>query len=352
MTGLLTILALILLGIAIWQIIKIYDLSQAQADNKQVATDKDNHINGLLMILFIIFLHGFTIYSMFTWGDVLLPASASEHGNDVDTLMLITFIVIFIVQAITQALLHYFAFKYRGEKGKKALFYADNDKLEFIWTVIPVITLAGLIIYGLWTWTKIMKINENDDPIFVELYAQQFNWKVRYGGADNTLGDANVRLIEGANVIGVDMADPNAQDDIVNTQELRLPKGRKIIFKMRSQDVLHSAFMPFFRAQMNNVPGMITQFSFTPTQTTEEARQSLEIQEKVATINKIRAEKNKELQAKGEELLEPYEFDYLLLCNKICGASHYNMQLKIVVDTEEGFNQWLAEQKTMAEVLQ
>ena len=55
-------------------------------------------------------------------------------------------IIIFIVQTITQFLLHYFAFKYKGEKGKKALFYADNDKLEFIWTIIPVIVLAGMII--------------------------------------------------------------------------------------------------------------------------------------------------------------------------------------------------------------
>ncbi|MBU2525940.1 MAG: cytochrome c oxidase subunit II [Bacteroidetes bacterium] len=352
MTGLLTIFAVILLGIAIWQLVKIYDLSHAKADNTQVATEKDNHINGLLMMAFLVFLHGFTIYSMFKWGDVLLPESASVHGKDVDQLMLITFVVIFIVQAITQALLHYFAYKYKGEEGKKALFYADNDKLEFIWTIIPVITLAGLIIYGLWTWTNIMKINENDDPIFVEIYAQQFNWKVRYAGADNTLGLANVRYVEGANVMGADMSDPNAHDDIVSTQELRLPKGRKIIFKMRSQDVLHSAFMPFFRAQMNTVPGMVTQFSFTPDKTTEEARQSLEIIEKVATINKIRTEKNIQLQAEGKETLDPYEFDYLLLCNKICGASHYNMQLKIVVDTEEGFNQWLSEQKTLAEVLQ
>ena len=42
-----------------------------------------------------------------------------------------------------------FCLLYRGEKGKKAVFYADNDKLEFIWTIIPVIVLAGLIIYGL-----------------------------------------------------------------------------------------------------------------------------------------------------------------------------------------------------------
>ena len=63
------------------------------------------------------------------------------------------------------SLLHYFSYKYRGEKGKKALFYADNDKLEMIWTIIPVITLAGLILYGLYTWTDIMTVEENDEAL-------------------------------------------------------------------------------------------------------------------------------------------------------------------------------------------
>ena len=42
---------------------------------------------------------------------------------------------------------------------------------------------------------------------------------------------------------------------------------------------------------------------------------------------------------------DSYEFDYLLLCNKICGKSHYNMQMKIIVDSEEDYNEWLKEQK-------
>ncbi|PJB13437.1 MAG: cytochrome C oxidase subunit II [Flavobacteriales bacterium CG_4_9_14_3_um_filter_40_17] len=353
MTGFLTLIALALLGIAVWQIVKIYDLSQVNApENNQIATEKDNHINGFLMMGFLIFLYGLTIFSMLKWGKVLLPLAASKHGEEVDRLMIITFALILFVQGLTQVLLHYFAYKYRGKKGMKALFYADNDKLEFLWTIIPVITLSGLIIYGLWTWTNIMRINEDDDPIIIELYAQQFNWKVRYAGADNTLGDANVRFIEGSNVIGVDISDPNGKDDIVVTQELRLPVGRKVIFKMRSQDVLHSAFMPFFRAQMNVVPGMITQFSFTPIQTTEQARQDLEIIGKVQSINNLREEKNVKLSAEGKELLDPYEFNFLLLCNKICGASHYNMQLNIIVDTPEDFNQWISQQKTISEVLQ
>jgi cytochrome c oxidase subunit 2 len=260
--------------------------------------------------------------------------------------MIISMIIIFFVQIVTQFLLHYFAFKYKGEKGKKALFFADNNKLEAIWTIIPVIVLAGLIIYGLNTWINIMGVDESDDPLIVELYAQQFNWKARYGGADNTLGKANVRLIDidRANILGLDEADPNAQDDIITT-ELHLPVGRPVLFKMRSQDVLHSAYMPHFRAQMNCVPGMITQFGFTPTVTTAEMRETPEMQEKVANINKIRVENSKSLTAKGEEALERYEFDYLLLCNKICGKSHYNMQMKIVVETQEEYDAWIAEQK-------
>ena len=109
----------------------------------------------------------------------------------------------------------------------------------------------------------------------------------------------------------------------------------------RSQDVLHSAYMPHFRAQMNCVPGMVTQFAFTPKYTTEEMRLQSEVVAKVRRINKIRSEKLEDL----------YEFDYLLLCNKICGASHYNMQMKIVVEDEEEYTKWLEAQPTLAEKL-
>lgn len=349
MTALLTILVLVFILIAIWQMVKIFDLSQVGlGENNQVATDKDNNLNGYLMMGFLAFIYIITIVCVVKWGDLpLLSNSASEHGPGIDNLMIISLVIIFIVQTLTQFLLHYFAFKYKGEKGKKALFYADNNTLEAIWTIIPVITLAGLIIYGLFTWTSIMNINEEDDPIVIELYAQQFNWKARYAGNDNTLGDANVRLIniDKANILGLDESDPNGQDDVI-TSELHLPVGKPILFKMRSQDVLHSAYMPHFRAQMNCVPGMITQFSFTPTVTTAEMRQNPDIIDKVANINKIRQENSKALVAEGGEALDPYEFDYLLLCNKICGKSHYNMQMKIIVESQEDYEAWLKEQKT------
>jgi len=347
MTALLTIIVLVFITIAIWQMVKIFDLANANNENSQVASDKDNRVNGYLMLGFLAFIYIITIVCLVKWGDLpLMSNSASKHGPQIDNLMIISMVLIFIVQTITQFLLHYFAFKYKGEKGRKAFFYADNDKLEIIWTAIPVVTLAGLIIYGLFTWSEIMNYEEDEDAIVIELYAQQFNWKARYAGEDNVLGEANVRLInlDNANILGLDESDLNAQDDIITT-ELHLPVGRQVIFKMRSQDVLHSAYMPHFRAQMNSVPGMITQFAFTPTVTTAQMRQTPEMVEKVANINKIRTEKSKTLVANGKEALDPYEFDYLLLCNKICGKSHYNMQMKIIVETEEKYNAWIKEQK-------
>ena len=357
MTILLSILAVTLLAISVWQITKIFEISNlgAKKDDSQVASEKDNDLQGKLMFAFLVFIYLVTIYSFVSYTKVLLPDSASEHVYTYDKLMLISFLVIFFVQTVTQALLHYFAYKYRGINGRKASFITHNNKLELVWTVIPAIVLFVLILYGMTTWSDIMNFEEDEDALVVELYAAQWNWKARYAGDDNVLGDANVRFLndfDGRNSVGIDSSDPNGLDDVIVTQEFHLPVNRKVIFKIRSQDVLHSAYMPHFRAQMNAVPGMITEFSFTPTVTTAEMRLNPEVVSKVNRINKIRYDNSQELIAKGEEALEPYQFDYLLLCAKICGASHYNMQMKIVVESEKDFNKWLNDQNTFSEVIQ
>jgi cytochrome c oxidase subunit 2 len=84
----------------------------------------------------------------------------------------------------------------------------------------------------------------------------------------------------------------------------------------RSRDVIHSAYMPHFRAQMNCVPGVPTRFKFTPTITTDSMRL----------------------------VMNNPEFDYILLCNKVCGAAHFNMAIKIVIDTPEQYEEWLKSQ--------
>ena len=95
-----------------------------------------------------------------------------------------------------------------------------------------------------------------------------------------------------------------------------------VLLKFRSQDVIHSAFLPHFRVQMNCVPGLSTQFAFTPTKTTDEMKEQ-----------------------EGED------FEYILLCNKICGAAHYNMQMSFIVETQEEYDVWFASQKILSEKL-
>ena len=172
---LLVILVLVLLSIALWQLTKIFDLTQVgDKDDSQVANDGDNNTQGYLMFGFLAFLYIFSIYGLIQWGPLVLHTPASKHGATVDNLMNITWVLIFFVQAVTQVLVHYFSFKYRGKKGQKALYLADNNKLEVIWSGIPAIVLAGLILYGLYAWTNIMFVDEDEDTIEIELYAQQF----------------------------------------------------------------------------------------------------------------------------------------------------------------------------------
>jgi len=217
---------------------------------------------------------------------------------------------------ITEILLFYYAFKYRHKKGEKAFFLPVNHKLEFIWTVIPAIVLFGLIIYGLKLWNDITK-PAPANAMVIEVYGKQFDWSARYAGADNTLGRSNYKLITDENPLGVDANDPHSKDDkSVLNKEVHFPVGTAIVMKFHSRDVIHSAYFPHLRSQMNCVPGMTTEFFMEPTITTDSMR--------MITGNP--------------------KFDYVLLCNKICGVAHYNMHLKIVVDSPQDFKKWYKEQ--------
>jgi cytochrome c oxidase subunit 2 len=224
------------------------------------------------------------------------------------------------------------------------------------------------------------------DAIQIEVYSKQFGWIVRYPGDNKTFGSATYNLIDpSTNPLGmvtreniqekVDAIDEQieslkkeieantklpiwpdsylesqqeklyrlsrdkqrildlnetknpttglseweagADDKIINT-EMHVPVGKEVEFIFRSQDVIHSAYMPHFRAQMNTVPGVPTRFKMTPTITTAEMRNKL-----------------------GND-----EFDYILLCNKVCGVSHYNMKIKVIVEDEKDYIAWLEKQKT------
>lgn len=330
--------AIILGVLAIGYLVRVFELASSLKGAKpEVITEKDNKLQARLMLLFLFAFFTYSIWNLIEFAPRMLPVSASEHGVEIDWLFNFNMIIIFVVFIITHIALFWFAYKYYGRKGIKVTYLAHNNKLEMIWTIIPAIVLAVIIIFGLRSWNK---ITQDADPnsMIVEVYAQQYNWTARFSGADNKLGDANYRLITATNDLGMDSVSAEGKDDIIVKNEIHIPVGKEIEFKFRSRDVIHSAYFPHFRAQMNVVPGMTTMFHFTPTITTEEMRKDPYVIQQVKEINAIRMAKAK----KEGRTEKPYEFNYILLCNKICGESHYNMQMRVVVDTEADYKKWLA----------
>jgi cytochrome c oxidase subunit 2 len=257
---------------------------------------------------------------MIAWNHLLLPPASSVHGAEIDSLMKVSMGLILIVFFTLTPILFFFAYKYRGKKGNTAYFFAHNNKLEVVWTVIPTIILTVLIVYGLRTWERSMNPDLSNAKV-IEIYAEQFKWTARESGIDNMLGKSNYTLVTDRNALGVDMDDSHSNDDKI-VREVHLVVDKPVLLKFRAKDVIHSAFLPHFRVQMNCVPGLSTQFAFTPTKTTAEMKDQ-----------------------------EGNDFEYVLLCNKICGAAHYNMQMSFVVETQQEYDIWIASQKVLSEKL-
>jgi cytochrome c oxidase subunit 2 len=331
----LVILSLVLLIIAGHQLLRIIELSRGlKKTNEWRLTDSDNNMMGKAMLAFMVLFFLFFIWQVNRWNERALPPAASEHGQKIDVLWDWNIYLITFVFYLTNFFLFFYAYKYRGNSKSQAKFFPHDNRLEMAWTIVPAIVLAFVIIFGLKYWNEITDEAKDKDKVVVELYAKQFAWSARYAGKDGKLGSTDYRQIGGSNQVGMDSTDAFGNDDIIVKNEFHIPVGKEIEFQMRSRDVIHSAYMPNFRAQMNCVPGMVTFFKFKPTKTTEESRKDPYVIKMMDGINKQRAKENK----------EPVVFDYLLLCNKICGSAHYNMQMNIIVESEADYNAWLAKQ--------
>lgn len=375
----LVLVVIVLVVIAAAQLMRVSELSKKIRGRKEEEVDlKANNFNAFLMLVFVIVFFGQFIYMLFKYGNGMLPEAASEHGQEVDWLFNINWAVIFVVFFLTNSLLFFFAYKYAYNPNRKAYWFPHDNKLEMLWTVVPAATLSVIIILGLMTWNNITG-KPSDDAMVVELYAKQFNWTARYSGDDNKLGYADYKLVStdanNPNPLGVITANNidhrigeldkeikklytalhndslglesyssanlhtmekrmeklsrirervvtmketytdsigNLANDDFTATELFLIKDQEYFFVFRSQDVIHSAYFPHFRAQMNCVPGQRTTLKFKPIYTTTEMRQ--------ITGNK--------------------DFNFILMCNKICGVSHSAMKMDVTVGTLEEYDAW------------
>lgn len=277
----------------------------------------NNTLQATLMLVFLIAFLGFVYYGYAVWGAWSWRPAVTEHGKEVDTMFIITTIIITVVLVLVHILLLVFSFIYRMRAKRKAYFYPHNDAIERLWTIVPAVVLTILVLFGFFTWRKITNIPEDlkKSALQVEVLGEQFQWTVRYPGADGKIGKRNYKLTTPLNGYGIDFNDKAAWDDVKGDM-IVIPVNKPVRFHILSKDIIHSFYIPDFRVQINAVPGMTNYFQFTPTTTTEEMR---------------------------DKMNDP-QYDYVMLCAKICGEAHYNMQKTVKVVTEAEYAEWLSKQ--------
>lgn len=297
------------------RILKIYDLTL------QIQSKKGLDWNKLMAVGFGLFLvvGMYGAYWEYTvQGSMILPDAASAHGQKIDEMFNITLIITTIVFVGTQIMLFTFAYIYRGSQLRKAYFLPHNNTIEKLWTIVPAVVLTILVVFGSITWKNIQDVPVKDQrsALNVDVTAHQFAWEVRYPGNDNRLGLKNSKLVSASNKVGVDFKDKNSYDDLT-ADEIVVPVNKPVRINLIAQDVIHSFYLPWFRVQINAVPGLPTFFQFTPTITTDDMRTKMDNQ----------------------------NFEYKLYCNKVCGGNHFNMQKVFRVVKEAEYQDWISKQK-------
>ncbi len=316
MSGFLTIVLITLVFIIIYQIAKASEYASVLRGKEKVERQTNRTIAWLLVAFFFLGLWGIWECHQ-ALKDKMLPVSASEHGVQYDMMLTVTLAVTGIVFFATQTVLFWFAFRYQSTEKRTSFYYPHNNKLELIWTTIPAIVMAGLVVIGLRNWFAMTAAAPADAQV-VEVVGKQFNWIIRYPGGDNILGKRDFRKINDANnVLGLDWEDKANMDDIIaENGELHLIVNKPVKLIIGSRDVIHDVGLPHFRMKMDAVPGIITTMWFTPTITSAEMKQK--------TGNP--------------------DFVYEISCDQMCGKGHYSMRGTVIVETEAEHKAWMAKQ--------
>ncbi len=336
MNFLIILLCIILIAVIIVQIGKVSELASSIRGEEAAERDSNNWSARLLLAFLPIFLIGCIASAIYYYPYMLgygPHESASVHGLELDHLFNITLVVTGIVFILTHIALFWFSYKYAAKEGQKAAFISHDNTLEIVWTVVPAITMAYLVINGLIVWNNTMAdVDPGEDIVEVEAVASQFLWELRHPGKDKVLGARDYKLINALNPLGQDWRDEKNIDDFI-MDTLFLPVDKKVRVRITAKDVLHNFYLPHFRVKMDAVPGIPTYFVFTPDKTTEEYRQGL-----------------KEYGGMWLEPADPEEpdgprrwetFEYELACAELCGRGHYSMHKFVRVVPQEEYEAWL-----------
>jgi cytochrome c oxidase subunit 2 len=239
----------------------------------------------ILFAIAAIFCIGVYLYAPFA-PDWWLPHNVSVRGlgfgAEVDHLFVIILWITGLTFIGTQLALVYVMWKFPASPGRKAWFLHGSHRLEVVWTIIPTAILVFIALYQMGAWTRI-KFRTSQPRVrpTAEVTARQFQWKIKYPGLDGKLG---------------------TPDDLHLVNDLHFVKGTPVVIMLKSEDVLHSFFLPNMRIKQDAVPGLTIPVWFDSD--------------------------------------EAGTFD--LVCAELCGWGHYKMRGVVTVhETQRDFDEWL-----------
>jgi cytochrome c oxidase subunit 2 len=208
----------------------------------------------------------------------------SKPAEAINVLAWITIAVSILIFVVVSGLLVWILIRYHRTpygRGKEPPQIYGSTQIELAWTVIPIIIVFGLMLVTARTVAEIQNAKMPEDAIKVRLVGRQWWWEVHYPD----LG------FETANEIHVPLSTAD--------------KRRVTHFVLESADVVHSFWVPQLAGKTDVLPNHPNETWIEPT-------------------------------AEGV---------YFGNCAEYCGTQHANMLLRVIVEPEEEFQKWVANEK-------
>src|ERR1035437_7320703 len=234
-----------------------------------------------------------------------MPSLASEHGQQVDNLIVY---IHWLMVALFVGWIIYFGYvlvRFHHKRNPRADYAGvKNHSSSYIEVAVVLVEFVLLAFVAVPLWARAVdKFPSESESTVVQIVAQQFNWNIRYPGANHTFGRQDMQLVKDNDIFGVDPDDANGKDDVQLLNEMHVPVNKPVIIYISSKDVIHSFKVLAMRITQDAIPGMRIPIHFTPTK----------------------------------------EGRYQINCAQLCGNGHSSMSAgMLVVESQGAFDKWLA----------
>lgn len=215
---------------------------------------KGPNIKAILIISIGVALNTALAAQMAQWSYSWFPPQASSAAPYVDDLFALetaigSFLWFGLTAVIAWTLLFNRAPKYDESYGEPI---EGNNRLEITWTIIPTVIVFAIAIYS-------MQVNDKLDALGPK-------HKYAIGTDPVTVAEVDPRATVGPiDVISRQWSWEFIYPNGTRSSELHLPVDQRVNFRLISEDVNHSFYVPAFRLKQDIIPGSVISYSLTPT---------------------------------------------------------------------------------------